>query len=144
MPEKVDKENNQTMHGWTDLYYFFESSFCPFVSSFFSTTHALTLHPRVGMESLFWESIHIKSEQKKPDTFKNWPMIKNPQFSSHETWWKLLPHEVIIFTKFHEDRTKIKNFLLMANFWKCLVFFSSDFIRHLISSQNNPISIVFI
>ena len=30
-------------------------------------------------------------------------------------------------TKFHEDKTKIVDFLLMANFWKCAIFFSSDF-----------------
>ena len=68
------------------------------------------------------------SEKKKQHTFKNWPIIKNPQFLSypHEIWWKWLPHEVIIFTKFHEDRTKIVDFLLMANFWKC-PFFASDF-----------------
>ena len=29
---------------------------------------------------------------------------------------------VIIFTKFHENRTKIGDFLLMANFWACLFF----------------------
>ena len=30
----------------------------------------------------------VKSEEKKQDTFKNWPLIKNPQFLSypHETW----------------------------------------------------------
>ena len=33
----------------------------------------------------------------------------------------------MIFLKFHEDRTKIVDFLLMANFWTCLVFISSDF-----------------
>ena len=71
----------------------------------------------------------VKSEAKKRDTFKNWPLIKNLQFLSnpHETWWKLSSHEVIIFTKFHEDRTKIVDFLLMANFWKCPVFFAPDF-----------------
>ena len=39
-----------------------------------------------------------------------------------EKWWKWLPHEVIIFTKFQEDRTKIVDFLLMANFWECPFF----------------------
>ena len=30
----------------------------------------------------------IKSEEKKRDMFKNWPLIKNPHFLSnpHETW----------------------------------------------------------
>ena len=70
-------------------------------------------------------SILIKSEQKKRETSKSWPLIKNPQFLSnpYETWWKWLPHEAIIFTKFHEDGTKIVDFLLLANFWKCPVFF---------------------
>ena len=70
----------------------------------------------------------LKSEQKKQDTFKNWPLIKNPQFLSnlHETWWKWLSHEAIIFTKFHKDWTKIMDFLLMANFWTCPVFFAQN------------------
>ena len=61
--------------------------------------------------------------------FKDWPLIKNPQFLSypHETWWKWLPHEVIIFTKFHKDWTKYVIFSLMANFLMCPVFYSPDF-----------------
>ena len=39
-----------------------------------------------------------------------------------------MPHEVIIFVKFHEDRTKNVDFLLLANFLMCLVFYSPDFI----------------
>ena len=46
----------------------------------------------------------------------------------YETGGKYSSHEVIIFTKFHEDKTKIVDFSLMANFLKCAVFFSSDFI----------------
>ena len=45
-------------------------------------------------------------------------------FNPNETWWKLLAHEEIIFNKFHEDWTKIVDFLLMAKFWTCLVFFT--------------------
>ena len=41
----------------------------------------------------------------------------------HETLWKWLSQEVIIFTKLHEDQTKNEDFLLMANFRTCLVFF---------------------
>ena len=65
----------------------------------------------------------VKSESKKRDTFKNWPLMKNSQFLSnpHET------HEVIIFIKFHKDWTKNVESSLMANFWTCHVF-SSDFI----------------
>ena len=72
--------------------------------------------------------ILLKSEQKKQDTFKNWPLIKNPQFLSnpYETWWKWLTHEVINFTKFHEDWTKIVDSLWMVDFWMCPVFFCSD------------------
>ena len=33
----------------------------------------------------------------------------------------------MIFTKFHKDRTKNVDFLLMANFWMCPVFYSPDF-----------------
>ena len=32
---------------------------------------------------------------------------------------------MIIFTKFHKDRTKIVDFLLLAKFWACLLFFLS-------------------
>ena len=55
---------------------------------------------------------------KKPDTLKNWPSMRNPQFLSypHETWWKWSSHEVIIFTKFHEDKAKIVDFLLWLIF----------------------------
>ena len=51
---------------------------------------------------------------------------KNPQFLlySHETLWKWLSHKLIIFTKFHEDRTKNADFLLMANLWTRLGFFT--------------------
>ena len=61
---------------------------------------------------------------KNPHTFKNWPLIKHPQFlsNSHETLRELLPHEVIIFTKFHEDWKKIVYFLSMANFVTCAFF----------------------
>ena len=56
--------------------------------------------------------------------FKNWPLVTNLQFLSnpHEIWLQWLPHEVINFPKFQEDWTKIVDFLLMANFWKCPVF----------------------
>ena len=60
---------------------------------------------------------------------KNCPLIKNPQFLSnlHETWWKWLSHEAIIFTKFHKDWTEIVDFsLLIANFLMCVDFFYSD------------------
>ena len=56
--------------------------------------------------------------KKNPHTFKNWPLIKDLQFlsNSHKTLGKLFPCEVIIFPQFHEDWTKIVDFLLMAIF----------------------------
>ena len=57
------------------------------------------------------------------------PLVKNPHLLlyPYETWWKWLPHEVIIFRKFHEGRTKNMDFLPMAKFWMCPVFYSPDF-----------------
>ena len=65
--------------------------------------------------------------KKNPDSLKNWPLVKNPQFLSnpHETLSKWSTHEVNIFTKFHEDQTRIVDFLPMVNFWMC-PFLSSD------------------
>ena len=53
--------------------------------------------------------------------------LKDPHFLYylHETLWKWFPHEMIIFTKFYEDWGKNVDFLLMANFWMCLVFSSN-------------------
>ena len=82
--------------------------------------------------------------KKKRDTFKNWPLMKNPHFLSypHETLWKWSPHELIIFTNFHEDRTKIVVFLSMVNLWICLIFFPQtlflkikDFLKNFIWCQ---------
>ena len=58
-------------------------------------------------------------------------MIKNSHFwfYPHETLWKWLSHEVMIFIKFHEDMTKNVDFLLLANFRECLVSIFSDFSR---------------
>ena len=47
--------------------------------------------------------------------------------NSHETLWKWLSHEVMIFTMFHKDVTKNLDFSLLTNFWECLFFISSDF-----------------
>ena len=75
--------------------------------------------------------------KKKGPTFKNWPLVKNLHFLTyrHETWGKSLAREVIIFTKFHEDWAKNVDFLQMVYFWMCLVFYSPDFIRHLIKGN---------
>ena len=52
-------------------------------------------------------------------------MIKSLHFLSypHKTWLRYLTHDVIKITKFHEDRTKDVDFLLMVIFLTCLVFF---------------------
>ena len=36
---------------------------------------------------IFYEK-HLKSKEEKQDTFKDWPITKNPHFLSdpHETW----------------------------------------------------------
>ena len=47
---------------------------------------------------------------------------------THETWSKWLLDEMIIFSKFHEDWTKIVDFSLTDNFWTCADFFYSDLI----------------
>ena len=46
----------------------------------------------------------------------------------NEILGKWLPHEAIIFQKFHEDWTKIVDSLLIASFWTCADFFYSDLI----------------
>ena len=71
-----------------------------------------------------WSKVWVK----KTDMLKEWPIMKNPHllFYSHETWWKWLPHEVIIFNKFHKDRKKNMDSLIMANFLKCQVFCYSN------------------
>ena len=80
--------------------------------------------------------IVIKSEAKKMGHFQKLAINKNPQFLSypHETWWKWLPHEVIILTKFYEDRTKIVDFLLMANYWVCSNFFLQTLFSKILAS----------
>ena len=70
--------------------------------------------------------VAIKVWVKKWDTFKMWPLIESQYFCP--ILIKQSPFEVMIFTKFHEDRTKIEDFLLMSNFWTCFSFFDSDFI----------------
>ena len=68
---------------------------------------------------------------KKGPTFKNWLLVKNPQFLSNpnETWWKYLSHEVTILTKFHEDWRKDVDFLLNVNFWMWALFLTQTLER---------------
>ena len=62
------------------------------------------------------KSYILKSGSKKLDIFKNWPLVKNPHFLSypHEIQQKYSSYEVLIFTKFQENRTV--DFLLIGNF----------------------------
>ena len=64
---------------------------------------------------------------KKLDKAQTLPLVKNPQFLyySHETWSKWSTHELITLTKFHEDTTKIIDFLLTATFELCPIFYAS-------------------
>ena len=64
--------------------------------------------------------------KKKVDKPKNWPLIKNPQFCSNQATILATKsaHKMIILTKFHKDRTKIVDFLLIAKFWACILFFT--------------------
>ena len=43
----------------------------------------------------------------------------------------ILIYVLMIFTKFHEDRSKNVDFLLVAILWGCLVFYSPDFTLYL-------------
>ena len=47
-----------------------------------------------------------------------------------ETWWKWLPHELIIFTKFHEHWTKIVDYHQWAIFEHVLFFFAQTLFLH--------------
>ena len=60
-----------------------------------------------------YDNVSPKVWEKKRHTFKNWPLIKNPHFCPifMKLGQKKLTHEVIIFTKFHEDWKKIVDFL---------------------------------
>ena len=44
-------------------------------------------HPK---KAVHIKAFSLKSEDKKRHAFKNWPLVKNPQFLSypHETWLK--------------------------------------------------------
>ena len=68
----------------------------------------------------------LETGAKKTDWAKNSLLVKNPQFwlYPHETWSKEQLHEVVIFTKCHEDRAKTVDFLQLVNFWLSSVFFA--------------------
>ena len=71
--------------------------------------------------------------QKKGTHLKlGYLLVKVLQFLPYlyETWTKLVPHELVILTKFHKDKAKIDELLLTANFGMCALFlfflFDSD------------------
>ena len=76
-------------------------------------------------ESQCMEEILNQIAKPLNGTITGW---NDSKYILHETWSKLVPHELIILTKFHKDRAKIVDFLLIANFGMCAVFFYSDFI----------------
>ena len=57
--------------------------------------------------------------------FKNWPLIKNPQFLSypHKSWWKWLPQKMINFTEFHEKRKRNWGFFINCQLLNVSQFF---------------------
>ena len=81
------------------------------------TTH---LEKKIQTKLYFWYSFGTKSPSKKTVQVQKLATIKDPQFLSNpqETWWKYLPHEVIIFSKFHEDRTKNVDLFINGQFLK--------------------------
>ena len=63
--------------------------------------------------------------QKKDTHLKlGYLLVKVLQFLPylHETWTKLVAHELVILTKFHKDKAKIDELLLTANFGMCALF----------------------
>ena len=63
---------------------------------------------------------------KKVDKLKNWSLTKNPQFLSNlfdiSATWNSLQRNI-----FEKDWTTIVDFLLIANFWACVLYFYSHF-----------------
>ena len=78
-------------------------------------------------------------DEKKVDKPKTWLLVKNPQFKSDQA--DILAtkptHEMIIFTKFRKDRTKIVDFLLLAKFWACLLFFNHPLDKYIHNEYAN-------
>ena len=67
--------------------------------------------------------------QKKGTHLKlGYLLVKVLQFLPYlyETWTKLVPHELVILTKFHKDKAKIDELLLTANFFCFFFRFDSD------------------
>ena len=62
---------------------------------------------------------------------KYWLLVKKSIIFvlSHEAWWKWLPHQMTIFTKFHGDRIKNVYFFINSQFLNLCRFFCSDFTK---------------
>ena len=58
---------------------------------------------------------------------KNQVLIKVLEFLSYhlETWSKWRSNGVVLWTKSHDDSSKILDSLLVVNLWSCLAFFES-------------------
>ena len=69
--------------------------------------------------------IYSRSQKKKGTHLKlGYLLVKVLQFLPylHETWTKLVAHELVILTKFHKDKAKIDELLPTANFGMCALF----------------------
>ena len=77
-------------HGYVDLkaYVYLKPWSICMVYGFQNTIFGTSI--QVSTLSKFFTIINSKSEEKKQDTLRNWPLMKNLQFLSnlHETWWK--------------------------------------------------------
>ena len=82
-------------------------------------------------------------DKKKVDKPKTWLLIENPQFLSnlHETRWKYLSHEYFMFLEFQLDWMETVNFLLVAKFKACLLFFYPYFSSLIIQLEKREIEI---
>ena len=74
-----------------------------------------------------WKSLVKRSFFRNKCLSKLWLLIENLQTFSyhHETWLKWLDLWLFILTKFHDDISKILDFLLTVKFWTNLVFHQS-------------------
>ena len=64
-----------------------------FLNVFWSSCQVCATWARKAQVQLIYRWFWNKVWAKKSHTFKNWPLIKNPQFltNPHKTWWKWLP-----------------------------------------------------
>ena len=88
--------------------------------TFFSSSWGGQSQPNEFFAASTYRLVH-----KKLEMIKIWPITKNLQYLSyhHETWSKWHANEVVFLTKFHNDNSKIVDFLLIFKFWSCPVFY---------------------